>query len=112
AAEGPTWLVNTRGSLRPLHVPGFGDWVAGQQQGANGGGDLWCGAGPGQGERGLPGEFGELGDMRREVLWQGRGHDDEVRVPGVDCSGQFLDRGAHPEVVDGAPVAVEQYGEG
>ena len=64
ARAGPALLVNTWGSPRPLHVLGFGDWVAGQQQGANGGGDRCCGAGSGQGERGVPGELGELGGHR------------------------------------------------
>ena len=39
-----------------------------------------------------------------EVARQGRGEDDEVRVPRVDRPGQLLDRGAHPEIVDPPPL--------
>src|SRR5208337_938340 len=63
------------------------------------------------GERSAPGERGELHGEGLEVLRQGRGYDDEVRVPGVDRPGQLLARGVHPEIVDPPPAAVQDDAE-
>ena len=98
-------------SPRPLNVLGLGHRVARHQPGPHGARDLRRGAGSGQGERGAPGERGELRGEGLEGLRQGRGEDDEVRAPRVDRPRQLLDRGVHPEVVDPPPVAVEHDAE-
>jgi hypothetical protein len=57
---------------------GGGDWVAGEDLGA----DLVCrrrgGAGAGEGERGHGGQMRQLGTDRCEALGHGGGDDDEV----------------------------------
>ena len=61
--------------------------------------------------QGALGARGELRSEGLEVARQGRGEDDEVRVPRVDCPGQLLDRGAHPEIVDPPSAAVQDDAE-
>ena len=91
-------------SPRPLNISASVTGVAGQQPGPHGARDLRRGAGSCQGERGALGARGELRSEGLEVARQGRGEDDEVRVPRVDRPGQLLDRGAHPEIVDPPPA--------
>ena len=95
----------------PLNILGLGDRVTGQQPGPHGGRDLRRGAGSCQGERGALGERGELRGEGPEGLRQGRGHDDEVRVPRVDRPGQLRERGVHPEIVDPPSAAVQDDAE-
>src|SRR5271166_5149617 len=108
--SGSTWGPRAV-SPRPAGLLGLGYWVAHHQPGPHRARDLRRGAGSCQGERGALGERGELRGEGLEVLRQGRGYDDEVRVPGVDRPGQLLARGVHPEIVDPPPAAVQDDAE-
>src|SRR6185312_4951765 len=99
ARPAPPQDGHRRGSFRPAGLLGFGHWVAHHQPGPHRAGDLRRGAGSCHGERGALGERGELRGEGPEGLRQGRGYDDEGRVPGGDRPSQLRERGVHAEIV-------------
>jgi hypothetical protein len=66
-------MTAARLSPRPPDIFGLGDRVAGKQPGPHRARDLRRGAWFCQGERGAPGERGELRCKGLEVPWQGGG---------------------------------------